>query len=154
MAQLFLTLLLIYSACRTSWAEVWKNMRPGYGNFPHSSVGDPIMRLHKASFTVTNGFCYPPPEGLLEDFYCFIFLDASASFFEPGFSWSVIGPSRMKNFSTLVASDVIHISYGYLILLFSVAFVVPSFLALCKNELVSDPVGLGISIRVIIRLIV
>ena len=60
----------------------------------------------------------------------------------------------MTFLSTVVASDVIHISHGSLLLLFSVAFVVPSFPALRKNELVADPVGLGISIRVIIRLIV
>ena len=60
----------------------------------------------------------------------------------------------MAFLSTVVASDVIHISPGYLLLLFSVASVVPSYPALRKHELVADPVGLGISIRVIIRLIV
>ena len=57
-------------------------------------------------------------------------------------------------FSTVVASDVVQISPGSLILLFSLAFVVPSFPALLKHDLVVDPVGFGISIRVIIRLIV
>ena len=37
---------------------------------------------------------------------------------------------------------------------FSIAFVVSSFLALRKHDLVADTVGLGISIRVIIMLIV
>ena len=60
----------------------------------------------------------------------------------------------MTFFSTVVASDVILISSGSLILLFSLAFVVPSFPTLHKNELVVDPVGLGIYIIVIIRLIV
>ena len=69
-------------------------------------------------------------------------------------SWAVIVTRIMTFFSTVVASDVIHISPRYLILLFSVAFVVPSFPALRKHELVADPVGLVISIRVIIRLMV
>ena len=56
--------------------------------------------------------------------------------------------------STVVASDVVQISPGSLILLFSVAFVVPSFPALLKHDLVVDPIGFGISIRVIIRSIV
>ena len=82
------------------------------------------------------------------------FPESLCIFFEPGLSWSVIVPSIMTFFSTVVASDVVHISPGSLILLFSVAFVVPSFTALRKHELVADPVGLGISIRVIIRSIV
>ena len=60
----------------------------------------------------------------------------------------------MNFFSTVVASDVVQISPGSLLFLLSVAFVVPIFPALRKNELVADPVALGISIRVIIRLIV
>ena len=60
----------------------------------------------------------------------------------------------MTFFSAVVTSDVIHISPGSLILLFSVAFVVPVFTALRKHELVADPIGLVIFIRVIIRLIV
>ena len=60
----------------------------------------------------------------------------------------------MKFFSTVVASDVIQISPGSLLLLFSVPFVVPRFPALRKHDLVADPVGFRISIRVIIRLIV
>ena len=49
----------------------------------------------------------------------------------------------MTFFFTVVASDVVHISPGYLLLLFYVNFVVPSFPALRKHELVADPVGLG-----------
>ena len=60
----------------------------------------------------------------------------------------------MTLFYTVVASDVVQISPGYLLLLLSVAFVVPSFSALRKHELVADPVGLGMSMKVIIRLIV
>ena len=60
----------------------------------------------------------------------------------------------MTFFYTVVASDVIQISPGYLLLLFSVAFDVPSFPATRKNKLVAEPFGLGISIIVIIRLIV
>ena len=63
-------------------------------------------------------------------------------------------PETAALLSTVVASNVIHISPGYLLLLFSVPFVVPSFPALRKYELVVDPVGLRISIRFAIRLIV
>ena len=68
-------------------------------------------------------------------------------------SWAVNVAIIMAFLSKVVASNVIHISPGYLLILFSVAFVVPSFPTLHKNELVSDPVGLIISIRVIIGLI-
>ena len=74
--------------------------------------------------------------------------------FGPGLSWAVIVPSIMIFFSTVVASDVVQISPGSLLLIFSVTFVVPIFPALRKHDLVADPVGLGIYIRVIIRLIV
>ena len=69
-------------------------------------------------------------------------------------SWAVIFSSIMTFFSTVVASDVVQISPGSLLLSFSVAFVVPSFPALSKHELVADSVVLIISIRVISRLIV
>ena len=55
---------------------------------------------------------------------------------------------------TFVASNVIHISPGSLLLLFSVAFIVPSFYALRKHDMVADPVGLIISIIIITRLMV
>ena len=77
----FFTLLLIGSVCGTSCVEVAHNMSPGDGGSTHSSVGDPIMRLHEASLIFTNDFWSPPPGGLLEYFSCFIFLNASASSF-------------------------------------------------------------------------
>ena len=77
----FFTLLLIGSVCGTSCVEVWKNMSPGDGGSPHSSVRDPVMKLHEASLTSTNDFCSPPTGGLLEDLSCFIFLNDSASYF-------------------------------------------------------------------------
>ena len=119
---------------------------------PHSSVWDPIMRLHKSSLTFTNAFWSYPPGSLLEDFSWFIFLNDSVFYL----SLACVGQSFSQHnelFSTVVTSDVIQISPGSLLLLFSVAFVVPSFPALRKHELVTDLVGLGISIRVIIRLI-
>ena len=73
--------------------------------------------------------------------------------FDPGLSWAVFVTSIMEFFSTVVASDVIQISPGSLLVLFSIAFVVPSFTALRKHELVAYPVLLEIYIRVIIRLI-
>ena len=78
------------------------------------------------------------------------FSESLCIFFGPGLSWTAIVPSIMEIFSTVVASDVVQISPGSLLLLFSVAIIVPSFPAMHKHELVADPVGLGISIRVII----
>ena len=63
-------------------------------------------------------------------------------------------PSIVAFLSTVVARYAIHISSGFLLLLFSVAFVVPSFPALRKNDLVADPIVLIICIIIIIRLIV
>ena len=74
-----LTLLLIDSVCWEYWVEFWQKMRSGYGSSPRSLVGDPIRRLHKASLKFTSAFWSPPPGVLLEDFYCFIFMKASAS---------------------------------------------------------------------------
>ena len=82
------------------------------------------------------------------------FSECLCIFFDPGLSWAVIVPSIMTFLSTAVASDVIQISSRSLLLLFSVAFDVPSFPALRKHELVDDPVLLIISIIIIIRLIV
>ena len=73
-------LLLIGSLCGTSCVEVWQNISPVDGVSPHSFLGYPIMRLHKASLTFANAFCSPPPGGLLGDFSCFGFMDASESY--------------------------------------------------------------------------
>ena len=82
------------------------------------------------------------------------FSESLCVFFEPVLSWEIVVPSIMTFFSTIVVGDVVQISPGSLLLLFSIAFIVPSFPTLRKHELVSDPVGLRISIGVIIRLIV
>ena len=75
-------------------------------------------------------------------------------FFEPGLSWAIVVTIIMTFFSTVVVGDVIQISPGSLLLIFSVALIVPSFPTFLKHELVADPVGLRISMRVIIRLII
>ena len=87
-------------------------------------------------------------------FLLFRFSESLCIFFEPVFSWAIVVPSIMPFFSTVVASDVVQISPGCLFLLFSAVFVLPIFPALRKHELVADPVGLGISMRAIVRLIV
>ena len=86
----------------------------------------------------------------------FLMLHISESlciFFEPGLSWAVIVTIIITFFSTVFAIGVVQISPASLLLIISIAFVVRSFPALRKHELVADPFGLGISIRVIIRLI-
>ena len=95
-----------------------------------------------------------PTRGFVRAFILIHFSESLCIFFEPGLSWAIFVPRIMTFFYTVVASDVVQISPWSLLLLFSVTFVVPSFPALRKQELVSDPVGLGISTRVIIRLIV
>ena len=92
--------------------------------------------------------------GLVVIFLLLHLLECLCIIFELGFSWAVTVPSIMTFFATVVASDVIQISPGSLLLIFSVAFVVPSFPMLRKNELVADSVGLVTSIIVISRLIV
>ena len=82
----------------------------------------------------------------LPKFFCILF--------KLGFSGEFTVPGIVAFLSTVVAVNVIQVSPGYLLLLFSVALVVPSFPAFQKHELVDEPVGLRISIRVIIRLIV
>ena len=105
-------------------------------------------------FGVHQFFLVSSTRGFVGGFLLFHFSESLCIFFEPGLSWEIVVPSMIKNFSAVVASDVVQISTGSLLLLFSVTFVVPSFLALRKHELVAGPVGLGISMRVIIRLII
>ena len=92
--------------------------------------------------------------GFVGRFLLLHFYESLCVFFEPGLSWAIVVPSIITFFSTVFAGDVVQISPGSLLLLFSVAFIVPSFPTLRKYELVSDPVGLRISMRVIFRLIV
>ena len=129
-------------------------MRPRDGSSLHPSVGDPIMRLHKAYLTFTSAFWSPPPGGVVERFLLLNFSESLCVFFETGLSWAIVVPIIMDFLSTVVAGDVVQISPGSLLLIFSVTFIVPSFTAFHKHELVAEPVGLEISIRVIIRLMV
>ena len=92
--------------------------------------------------------------GFVGGFIVFYFSEILCIFFEPGLSWEKVVPRIMNIFSTVVASDVVQISPGSLLLLFSIAFVVPSFPVLRKHELVADPVRLGISMRGKIILII
>ena len=69
----------IGSVCITSCVEVWHKISPGDCGSPHSSVGATIVRLYKSSLMFTNSFWYHPPGWLLEDFSCFMFLNAYAS---------------------------------------------------------------------------
>ena len=92
--------------------------------------------------------------GFVGQFLLLNFSESLCVFFEPSLSWAVVVPSTMNFFSTVVAGDMVQISPGSLLLLFSVALVVLRFPALHKHDLVADPVGLVFSIRVITSLIV
>ena len=87
--------------------------------------------------------------GIVGRFILLHLLECLCILFELVLSWSVTVPRI-----TVVAIYVIQISPGSLLLLFSVAFVVPSFPALRKHEIVTEPIVLVISIKVINRLIV
>ena len=96
----------------------------------------------------------PLHQGGCWNIFLFRIFECLCVLFEIGFSRAFVVLIIVAFLSTVVASIVIQISPGSLILLFSSAFVVPSFPALRKHDLVVDTVGLGISIRVIIMLIV
>ena len=76
---------VIVSIWNTSCDEVWQNMSPRDGRSSYYLVGMPIMRLHYESSKSTNVFCSTPPSiGLLPYFRCFVFLNASVSYFRSG----------------------------------------------------------------------
>ena len=108
----------------------------------------------RSVFDIHQWFLVSSTRGLVGIFILIHLPECLCIFLYLGLSWSVTVARIMDFFSTVVASNVIHISPGSLLLLFSVAFVVPSFPTLRKHELVADTVGLIISIRVIIRLLV
>ena len=92
--------------------------------------------------------------GVVGQFLLLHFSESLCVFFEPGLSWAMVVPRIMAFVFTVVAGDVVQVSPESLILLFFVVFVVPIFPTLRKLELVAEPVGLIISMRVIFRLIV
>ena len=79
---------------------------------------------------------------------CFLIL------FKIGLGGAITVPRIVAFLSTVVSFNMIKVSTGSLILLFLVDLSVLSFPALRTYELVADSVGLRISIRVIIRLII
>ena len=121
-------------------------LSPFLGRGSHNDTALSVFYIHQCFLVSSN-------RGLVGRFLLFYLHEFLCTLFELDLSWSVTVPSIMTFFSAVVASDVIHTSTWSLLLLFSVAFVVPSFPALRKHELVSDPVGLIISIIFIIRLI-
>ena len=92
--------------------------------------------------------------GLVGRFYLFQILECFRILFKLGMSGLLTVPVIVAFLSTVVACNMIQVSTGYLLLLFSVALIVPSFPMLRKHEVVADPFGLRISIKVIIRLII
>ena len=80
--------------------------------------------------------------GIVGNFFLFHLTECIRILFKLGLSGALTVTGIVVFISTVVSSNVIHISTGSLILVFSVDFVVPSFPALRKNELVADTVGL------------
>ena len=113
-------------------ARRW-NFVPFLGGGSHHETARSVFDIHQL-------FLVSYPRGLVGRFLLLHLHECLCILFEPGLSWAVIVPSIMNFFSTVVASDVIQISPGSLILLFSAAFVVPIFTVLRKHELVADPV--------------
>ena len=154
LASPFLTLLLIDSVCRDSSVEVLQNMRPVDGSSTHYLVGGSHHETARIVFDVHQCFMVSSTRWFAGGFLLLHFSEIFCIFFETGLSWAIVIPGIMTFFSTVVESGVVQVSPGYLLLLFSIAFVVPSFPVLRKHELFADPVGLGTSMRVIIRLMV
>ena len=96
----------------------------------------------------------PLHQGGCWNIFLFRIFECLCVLFEIGFSRAFIVLIIVAFLSTVVASSVIQISPGSLLLLFSAAFVVPSFPALLKHDMVAESVGLRIYIRAISRLIV
>ena len=117
------------------------------GGGSHHETARSVFGIHQC-------FLVSSARGFVGRFLLLHFSESLCILFKPGLSWAIVVPIIMTFFSTVVAGDVVQICPGYLILLFSVAFIIPSFPALRKHELVADPVGLGMSMRVIVMLIV
>ena len=120
---------------------------PFLGEVSHHETARSVFYVHQCSLVSST-------RGLVGRFILIHLPKCLCILFELGLSWAVAVSSIMDLLSTVVESDVIHISCGYLLLIFSIASVVPSFTTLQKHELVAEPVGLRIFIRVIIGLIV
>ena len=91
--------------------------------------------------------------GVVDIFLLFHIPECFRILFKLGLSVALTVPSIVTFLSTVVAYNIIQVSPRSLLLLFSVALVIPIFPVLRKHELVSDLVALMISIRVISRLI-
>ena len=116
------------------------------GGYHHETV--------RSVFDIHQCFLVSSARGFVGRFLLLHFSESLYVFFETGLSWAIVVPSIMTFLSTVVAGDVVQISPGSLLLLFSVAFIVPNFPTLRKHELDADPLGLRIPMRVIIMLIV
>ena len=120
-------MLFIGSFCGTSCVEVWQNMKPGYGSFPNSSVGDTKAQR---VFDIHQCFLVFSTRGLVGIFLLLSLHECLCILFELVLGSEVTVTRIMTLLSTVVASNVIHISPGSLILLFSVTCDVSSFTTL------------------------
>ena len=124
-------------------AMIWW-LAPFLGGGSHHETARSVFDIHQ-------WFLVSSTRGLIGRFILLHLPECLCILFDLGLSWTVTVAIITAFLSTVVASNVIQISPGSLLLLFSTTFVVPSFPALRKHELVADPVGLRISIRFIIR---
>ena len=92
--------------------------------------------------------------GSVAIFFMFHIPECFRILFNLGMSVLLTVPIIVTFLSTVIACIMIQFSNGYLLLIFSVALVVPSVTVFRKQELVSDPIVLIIYIRVIIGLII
>ena len=150
----FFILLLIGSVCGTSCVDGWQKTRPVYCGFAPFLCGVSHHETARSVFEFHQCFLVSSTRGIVGRFLLFNLPECLFILFEIGLSCSITVSGIMAFLSTVIASNVIQITTGSLILLFSVAFIVPSFPVLYKHELIDDPIGLIIYIRVVIRLIV
>ena len=150
---IFLISSLIGPICKNSFDEVWQNTSTRDGRSLHSLVGIPIMGLHYSSMTFVNFFGYLPPGDLLLHFLALFLL----MLLRPLWVFlcrALVVPCIVSFFSTIIASDVVKASLGFLIIIIFFPFIIPSFPILSKHKFIADSLGLGLPIRIIVRWVI
>ena len=109
------------------------------------------MRLNDASLKFTDVFCYPPSGILSSDFSCF-FSECFYIIFDFCLCGSLVGTLIVPFLSKEIVVDVVKVSPGFLLLVFCFTFSIPSFPTLHQHKLISDTVGLGLPLIIIVGL--
>ena len=144
---------MIGSIFNTSCDEVWQNMSPGYGESSHYLVGIPIMRLHDASLTFTNVF-FSSVRGFAPIFFLIRFSECLCILFEFFLFRVLIVPFIVYFFYTIISVDEVKVYSGFLFIVFCCTFIIPSFTTLIKHNLIANKLGLVLTIRIVVSLVI